>query len=296
MNSNVLISVVTPVYNRAGMLHKCYESLCAQSCYDFEWIIVNDGSTDDTETVMQSFKTDCFPIICVSKANGGKHTALNAAHPYIHGDYVLILDSDDYLVPTAVEQVIAGWKRFEDNKEIGIVTFLRGNEENQPYCKAADTDEYKPVDISTYKRICIKSSDCCEVIRTDLFKKYPFPVFEGERFVAEGALWERVGDESKCVYINKVIYICEYLEGGLTQSGRKMRVRNPRGGMFTSNLGMRRKNSWKRRIKCGLLYTCYGFFAKMKPKQMAKQCSSKTLMRLCLPFGWVMYKIWKKKY
>lgn len=290
------LSIVTPTYNRAGLLQKCYESLRAQTCWDFEWIIVNDGSTDDTEKVMHSFSNDHFPIYCISKPNGGKHTALNASHAHIHGDYVLILDSDDYLVPTAVEQVLDGWNRYADDNDIGMVIFLKGSAEDQPNCKAADEDEYTPIDDSDYKRICIKSSDCCEVVRSSLFNKYPFPVFDGERFIGEGTLWDRVNDDAKSVYINKVIYICEYLEGGLTKSGRRMYIRNPRGGMYNSNLGMRRKHCLKRRIKCGLLYTSYGYFAGIPMPQMAGTCSAPVLMFLCLPFGWALYLFWKKKY
>lgn len=294
--NNVSLSIVTPAYNRARLLPRCYESLCAQTCLDFEWIIVNDGSSDDTEKVMKGFQANDFPIFCISKSNGGKHTALNATHAHIHGEYVLILDSDDYLVPTAVEQVLLGWQRYSENQEIGMVIFLKGSTENMPNCKAAEKDEYKPVDNSNYKRICIRSGDCCEVVRSMLFKKYSFPVFEGERFVAEGALWDRVSDESKCVYINKVIYICEYLEDGLTKSGRGMFIRNPHGGMFTSNLGMRRKHRFQVRFKNGLLYTSYGFFAKKSISQMAKTCFAPVLMVMCLPFGFGLYLIWKKKY
>ena len=89
-----------------------------------------------------------------------------------------------------------------------------------------------PVDILRYKRRIVHSSDCCGVIRTELFLKIPFPVFPGERFMGEGVLWNRVAITHKCVYINDVIYICEYLEDGLTKSGRAMRIRNPRGGRW----------------------------------------------------------------
>lgn len=289
-----MISIVTPTYNRAHLLNRCYESLLNQTSLNFEWIIVDDGSSDNTEEVVKAFDTDRFSVIYVKKANGGKHTALNASHEHIHGDYVLILDSDDYLTETAVEKTLAEWNAFADNREVGVLTFLKGASETEPNCVAAD--EGVPVDILRYKRKCIKSNDCCEVIRTDLFKLYLFPEYDGERFISECALWNRVSFTHKCVYINEVIYICEYLGGGLTDSGRKMRIRNPLGGMFICDLRMDKKNYFKQRVKYGLLYTCYGFFAKIKPRQMAKQCRAKLLMWMCLPFGWAMYKLWKKKY
>lgn len=295
MNNSVIVSVITPVYNRAELLKKCYNSLVNQTCNDFEWIIVDDGSTDNTLEVAQSFQAD-FPIKVITKPNGGKHTALNASHPYIHGEFVLMLDSDDMLIPSAVADVIEGWKEYENQEEIGLIAFLRGTDEMHPLCKAYDADERKPVDIIRYQRECITSSDACEIIRTDLLKKYPFPVFEGEKFVAEGALWNRVGLTHKCVYINIVIYICHYLEGGLTKSGKPMRVHNPNGGMYVANLGMVKKNFFKSRVKSGMLYTCYGFFAKKSIAEMFRQCCSKALMCCCLPFGFAMYLLWKKKY
>lgn len=294
MNKAISLTILTPTYNRARLLAVCYESLCRQTSLDFEWIIVDDGSTDDTESAVRGFETDRFSIRYVKKPNGGKHTALNAAHPYINGKYVLILDSDDTLSEDAVASVNKQWKAWDADKNVGIVTFLRGCAADDPKCIVADWDT--PVDIMRYRRTCIHSNDCCEVIRTELFKKYPFPVFDGERFLAEGALWGRVSYDCKCVYVNKVIYLCEYLDGGLTKSGRAMRIHNPLGGMYHANIYIAKKNFSKKRIKNGLLYTCYGFFAGKTPREMAANCQAKALMWLCLPFGWGMYHLWKKRY
>ena len=289
------ISIITPVYNRANMLSQCFDSLQNQTLKDFEWIIIDDGSNDNLEDVVQEFLPR-FPICFIKKNNGGKHTALNASHEYIHGRYVCILDSDDYLVDTAVERMIKAWGLYESRDDIGIVTFLKGASAEEPSCMAHKEDEGKPVDIMRYHRVCIHSADACEVIRSELFKKYPFPVFEGENFLSEGALWNRVSFTHKCVYINQVIYIANYLEGGLTKSGRRLRVHNPRGGMYTANLNMNRKNYLSKRIKNGLLYTCYGFFAKCSPLDMARHCDSKILMWCCMPVGYLLYMFWKNKY
>lgn len=294
-DNNVTISIVTPTYNRKKLLTRCYESLCKQTDQDFEWIIVDDGSSDNTSEVVKSFHPD-FQFSFVSKNNGGKHTALNASHSYIHGKYVCILDSDDYLINTAVEQIKNSWKEYENNSEIGIVILLKGASIDRPSCMAFPEDEGKTLDIMRYHRKYIYSADACEVIRADLFRKYPFPIFEGENFISEGALWNRVSFTHKCVYINKVVYIAEYLDGGLTKSGKYLRVHNPNGGMYTANLNMNKKNFIKLRVKNGLLYTCYGFFAKKTILQMFRQCDSKFLMCVCFPAGYVLYNYWKKKY
>lgn len=289
-----LLTIITPSYNRAHTLPRCYESLCRQTCKDFEWIIVDDGSTDNTRDVVVGFQSDSFPITRIFKENGGKHTALNTAIPYVNGDYVLILDSDDYLTNTAVEIVLKAWDKYKENETVGILTFLKGISSDQPVCTVADYNI--PVEIMRYHRQSHFGSDCCEVIRAELFRKFPFPVYEGEKFISECALWNRVGQHHKCVYIDSVIYVCEYLEGGLTRSGRSMRIRNPRGGMFTSNLRMDRRNYLVQRWKYGLLYTCYGCFARMGIKQQMKEADHPFLAAVCFPFGFVMYLLWKCKY
>lgn len=290
------LTIITPAYNRAALLKNCYVSLLKQTCFDFEWIVVNDGSTDGTGDVMREITgaETPFPIQYIEKENGGKHTALNAAHPYIHGKYVLILDSDDRLTPDAVAVCLEGWRRWEADPSVGIVIFLRGYAPDDPLCYAKD--ENTPVDVMSYGRVCVHSADACEVIRTELFLRFPFPVFPGEHFLSEGSLWGRVSFVAKCVYINRVIYLCEYLEGGLTKSGRPLRIRTPLGGMDNANVYMAKKNPFKLRVKNGLLYTAYGFFAKMRPHKMAEGCDYKALMHLCLPAGWILYRYWKKKY
>lgn len=290
----LFLSIITPTYNRAHLLNTCYESLLRQTDKDFEWIVVDDGSKDNTQDVVKTFNTKDFEIVFVQKENGGKHTALNASHPYIRGKYVLILDSDDYLTDTAVEQVRRGWETWEHNPQIGLLTFLKGASEADPNCTGPVAGE--PVDILRYKRNVIHSTDCCEVIRTKLFLQYPFPVFSEERFVAECALWNRVAQTHKCVYSNEVIYICEYLEGGLTDSGRAMRIRNPLGGMFTSDLRMGPNNFLKQQIKYGLLYTCYGFFAGLNPAQILAGTRHKWVAGICLLPGYALYRYWKKKF
>lgn len=294
MSASPFLSIVTPTYNRAHLLPACFESLKKQTDLDFEWIIVDDGSTDNTPEVVSAFKTDLFPVVCVHKENGGKHTALNASYDHIRGKYVLILDSDDYLTEAAVGVVKAAWMNWECQRSIAILTFLKGSDKNDPNCTGPIANE--PVDILRYKRHVIHSTDCCEVIRSDVLKQYPFPVFEGERFLSECALWNRVALQYKCVYINEVIYICEYLEGGLTQSGRPMRIRNPRGGMYISNLRMGPNNYLLQRLKYGLLYCCYGFFAGLTSGQIIAGTEHKTVAALCLFPGWAIYRYWKHKY
>lgn len=294
---NPALTIITPTYNRKELLRECFHSLLRQTCYDFEWIVVDDGSVDGTKDAFPALLNRDLPFsaVYIRKENGGKHTALNAAHPYIHGRYILLLDSDDTLTENAVETVLNGWKEYEDDRKIGMVVFLRQLSDGTLIARGAV--ERIPVDVLNDKRISNITNDCCEVIRSELFLKYPFPVFEGERFLAETALWYRVGLDAKCVYINQPVYICEYLEGGLTKGGKELRIRNCRGGMYTSYLRMNKRCALKERVKAGLLYVCYGHFAKVRFAEMvrrAKGCRGWTI--LCGLPGTALYVYWKKKY
>lgn len=293
----VFLTIITPAYNRAGLLKDCFHSLQQQTDRDFQWIVVDDGSTDPTEQVMKEIleQRDWMDICFIRKENGGKHTALNASHPYITGRYVLILDSDDTLTPDAVETVRAGWKKYGKDPRIGLVIYQKGASVEEPNCYAKK--EGIPVDGGSYVRTKIVSYDSAETIKASLFKKLVFPVFEGERFLAETALWFRASYTHKSVYINKVIYICHYLEGGLTDSGRSMRVRNPKGGMYTSRLKMHKKKNMKERVKNGLLYVCYGHYAGMNSLQILKSNPAyPVLTAVCILPGYCMYRLWKRKY
>lgn len=293
MNATPTVSIITPTYNRGNLLQRCYDSLVIQTSKDFEWIIVDDGSLDNTREMVSRFDSD-FDIIYIIKKNGGKHTALNASHPYIHGKCVLILDSDDYLISDAIKKVIKAWNEYGSIETIGIVTFLKGESVDKPFCYGKY--ERIPVDIMRGKRICMQSNDCCEIVRSDLFKKYPFPVYKGEKYFPEGVLWNKVSFTHKCVYINEVVYIAEYLDGGLTKSGRRLRVRNPRGGMYSARINMHRKNRWRSRLKNGVLYNCYCFFVGVSPYKIVKKNPYKVLTILCMIPGWIVHLYWKEKY
>ena len=120
------VSIITPAYNRADLLPRCFESLQKQTCKDFEWLVIDDGSTDNTSEVIERFKQteDAFPIRYVWKRNGGKHTALNLSHSMISGSFCFVLDSDDILIPTAIEEIISAWDQWKLDGEVGRIVFL----------------------------------------------------------------------------------------------------------------------------------------------------------------------------
>lgn len=296
MNNNILLTIITPTYNRCQLLKECYLSLKNQTNKNFQWLVVDDGSTDNTESVVKAFKeqeTDFF-IDYVYKKNGGKHTALNVSHPFIKGKYVVILDSDDKLVDSAVEIILGQWKKYENNSSVGQVIFLKGYSENEPICYVKN--ENMVLDTLSEPRIGVTGRDCCDTYRTSIFTKYKFPEFEGEKFIGEGAAFFFIELESKGVYVNQVLYICSYRDDGLTKAGRKMRIQNPLGGMYNSRVHMHKRLPIKKRIKKGILYNCYSKFAHISFTKAINENEYKLITLITYIPGIFMYHYWSKKH
>lgn len=291
-----MLTIITATYNRAKSLSECWKSLRNQTCKDFQWLIVDDGSTDNTGEVVLGFQSDA-PDMCIDyiyKVNGGKHTALNKSHEYIKGQYVVTLDSDDRFTVDAVEQILSAWEKYSTCADIGQIIFLKGFSETDPICYVEH--ENIPLNVLKEPRIGKKGRDCCDTFRTSLFIKHPFPVFEGERFIGEGSSFLFIEMESKGVYINKVIYLCDYLEDGLTKAGRKMRIMNPQGGRFNSRAYMDKRLPIKTRIKKGILYVCYSKFAHIGFRRIVKENENKRLTLISYVPGVILYHYWKKKF
>lgn len=297
-NSSVLLTVITPTYNRSNEIRRLTESLMNQTIGGFQWLVIDDGSTDDTEAYFANLQVSKFEIEYHKKDNGGKHTALNYAHSFIKGDYVFIVDSDDYLIPDAIETVSRRIAEFKDNQRIACLSFQRGADSIRPLVEF-------PNDVSISNHIDFRLNekrpgDCAEVVRTDVFKEFPFPEFEGERFMSEGYLWVNIALHYDTVYIKKIIYICEYLPGGLTKSGSKLRIKSPLGRMENSNAFLSAKGMPRIRariaLKQVLLYICSGKFAGFKYADMRRKCNRPSMMTICYPMGLLLYVVWKWKY
>ena len=297
LKSSPRLTILTTTYNRSCLLHRCYESLCKQTCKNFEWLIVDDGSTDTTEEVVNNIKKENppFAICYVKKENGGKHTALNFSHPYINGEYLLMLDDDDYLTADAVEIALQDWSIYTDNEKIGCISYQRADlKTNKPLVSGYEKPGGGPI-ISNYidfRVNAVRKGDCAEVVRTSMFVKFPAPVYEGEKFLPEDFLWVKSAFEYDTVYISKVIYLCEYRTEGLTKGKRKNRFKNPLGGLYTCNLYFNSRISFLVQIKKAVLCDCYA----LATGESGKYLSTKHLKgakgfrcKLLLPVAGLIY-------
>lgn len=287
------VSIITPTYNREKLLRKAYESLINQSDNSFEWIIVDDGSKDNTKQEVQKFiDENKIDIKYIEKENGGKHTAVNKGVENVTGELILILDSDDILMPDAVKTIINDWVKYKDNEKIAGLVYLR---------KLINGKEDDKLPFSPYISNHIQCryneghfADRAEVYRTDIMRRFKFPVYGNERFLSEAIVWNKIALEYDTVYIDEYIYESEYQDGGLTASSQSLRIRNPIGAMENYRIMMKKPFSFKLRVKYSILYNTFSNFAKVSFKERIDR-ENIFLIVVTKIIGDIVYLMWRKK-
>lgn len=289
-----MVTIVTPSFNRAKKLSALYQSLLVQTSKCFEWLIIDDGSQDNTKEIVEGFVKDGrIPISYVYKENGGKHSALNIAFRMVKLEILFIVDSDDVLTKDAVETILKDWDDVR-NKNLCGISYLRGFDE-----KRVIGDQH-PQDHAVDNFINLRynkgiDGDKAEVWKTECLRDFQFPEFLSEKFISESVAWIYLAKKWDMLMVNKIIYITEYLEGGLSDSGRKLRFQCPNLMGYGSLMTMSKEFSMKIRIKETLLYIVYSKFGRKSFKEIA-DCPYKILVTLCYLPGLFLYAYWKRKY
>lgn len=293
------LTVLTPTYNRGELLQKIYQSMLEQSNQNFQWLIIDDGSSDNTEEIVESLKVNHrsnFIITYEKKANGGKHTALNFAHPYILGEYVMVLDSDDYLISQGIQKIYDIMSKSHEFERIGWFAMLKGNADNtskdQPYKENFGLTNY--IQYMNEGR----KGECCDVYHTEVFRTYPYPEVSGEKFVSESYLNIQASKYGhyNMVTVNQVIQVVEYLDEGLTELGRKLQLRSPLGNAELWKHVSGSRFSKRIQIKAMLLYTVYSLFGKRNIFEIINYSQNKRLTILTYPMSLLLYFYWLFKY
>ncbi|STO31278.1 Hyaluronan synthase [Fusobacterium necrogenes] len=223
-----MLTIFTPVYNRVDTLKRLYESLLRQTSKEFQWIVVDDGSTDGSGELVQNFqKSSPFEIIYKYMQNGGKMRAINEGVTLANGEFFLIVDSDDYVSNECVEKILFFAETLPES--MGGLVFRKIDIKNKkitgkPYPK--NIIDSSPIEIVYNYGIV---GDKAEVFKTKLLKENPFFVYEGEKFIPEAIIWIKIGEKYKMRYIDEGIYYFEYLEDGYTKNFKKLLKNNPRG-------------------------------------------------------------------
>lgn len=233
-----MITICTPIYNRSYIIDKLYQSLCAQTVNRFEWLVIDDGSTDNIREIIEHYiaKEAGFVIRYYRQDNGGKHRAINYALDLAKHEYFLIVDSDDYLSPDAIEKVYIWIEKTKDRKDLIGVSGQRANPDGKRLGRFPKGIKY--IDVKQSEKMLV-SGDYAEVYKTDILRTKRFPEFDGEKFIAEGALMYQFSLEGlKIRYYPDVIYYGEYLDDGLTKKQNKA-IENYKGYCFFEKINIK---------------------------------------------------------
>lgn len=222
-----MVTIFTPTYNRAYIIGELYWSLLEQTDRNFEWLIVDDGSTDNTRELIGSFVREAkISIRYFRQENGGKHRAINRGVREAAGELFFIVDSDDRLTPEAVARIVYHYDTIRKDETFAGVCGLKAYFFGE---KVGGESDFGILDCNAldYRFKYAMKGDMAEVFRTEILKGYPFPEIEGERFCPEGLIWNRIARKYRIRYFYEKIYLCDYLSDGLTARIVKLRMKSP---------------------------------------------------------------------
>ncbi len=259
---NIKLTIFTPTYNRAYILPELYNSLRKQTCKMFEWLIVDDGSSDNTEAIVSQWQKENndFPVRYYKKENGGKCSAINCGLDLAQGELFLIIDSDDTITVDAVEKIIDLENTIKDKNIFCGVAFNLGLSENDTPNRIF-SEKYK--DATLLDRYTEFDGERALVFYTDVHKKYKYPVFDGEKFMTEAVVWNRIANDGyKMRFRNDIICIYEYRDDGLTKAGISLFINNPHG----YGLWLKEKDKFMNKSFSEKLKTYYSFVCELQHK------------------------------
>lgn len=229
------VTIFTPTYNRERYLNRLYESLLEQTNKSFRWVIVDDGSVDKTKDLVNSFISEKnIDITYFRQENAGKHMAHNRGVEISTSELFFCVDSDDYLPEHCIDTILNQWKKRDKSKNIVGLVALRGYNDGQ----IMENEMPKDIDYSTLSdlyNIHGKKGETALVFKTEILKENLFPKFGNEKFLSEEVIYNEIDNIGKLMVLNKVIYIMEYLEDGLTSNYIKMWKSSPKGVIHLLN-------------------------------------------------------------
>lgn len=290
MDKEQLITICTATYNRGDLLPVLYNSLKAQTNLHFEWILIDDGSTDATAQVISEMKAQApFDIVYYKQENQGKHIAINKGVALAKGGYFFIVDSDDRLPEEAIAIISAKIKNIKNDPEIAGVVGLKCYF-NQQMVGSGFLSENVICDIFEYRYTHKIKGDRAEVFKTAVLKKYPFPKFENEKFIPESIVWNRIGQDYKMLFFNENVYECEYLEDGLSAQSVSLRRKYPKGIIHLyAELGTITKIGILNRYKAYVNFWRFFFCDPRSRSQHIKLLKRQYAAFLCMPLGLLFY-------
>lgn len=290
--SNKTLTIFTPAYNRAYTLHLGYEALSRQTCKDFVWLIIDDGSTDNTRDLVEGWMAEGkIDIRYHYQENQGMHGAHNTAYRMIDTELNTCIDSDDYMPDDAVEKIVTFWRGHGSDKVAGIIGLdksTKGKIIGSTFSKEMTTTTLLGFYESGGK------GDKKLVYRTDVIKRYPeYPIFEGERYVGLASLYYQIDKDYELLTMNEVLCIVEYQEDGSSMNMFRQYKNNPKGFAYYRKQEMLFTKSLKRRFIVCAHYVASSIISKNSNFISESPCKALTFIAIpagCMLYAYIMYK------
>lgn len=280
------LTIFTPAYNRAYILPKLYESLCQQTCQDFEWLVVDDGSTDNTKDQVEGWLAERkIDIKYLYQANSGKMMAHNLAVKESSGELFMCTDSDDRLCSErVVEDALIYWdneiKKLKDSSCIcGFLGYKEIGVKKQHFPEFLHIAHLSELNKAGFK------GELTMVFRRDVLGKYPFPYFSGEKFVTDVYVYDQIDREYKFLIFPYYMQHCEYQIGGYSSNYMKMLFCNPQGYRAYHNQCVKfRKRGYVKSVICYIALSI-----RLGDRHMLRDAADKFLTLLLFPLGVIKY-------
>ena len=289
------LTVITTTYNRAYCLHQVYESLLRQTSNDFLWLIIDDGSTDNTKELVDTWiNENKVEIEYIYKPNGGMHTARNKAYENVHTELNVIIDSDDWMTDDAVEKITTFWKENKEDKYYGIIS---NNITPKGIILGDKLPQIKSGTLTVLENKYKVYRDKKIILRSNLSRLYPYPEFEGEKFYPASYKFKMLDQNYELLIMNENVCVVDYNDDSMTYAKYAQYKSCAKGFAHYRNETIRISKSKKYIIKHIIHYIAESKFA--KEKHYIKKCSKKFYAIILLPFGLMYYlyiKNTKKKY
>lgn len=226
---SIQITIFTPAYNRQKLLRRAFESLQKQTETNFCWLIIDDGSQDDTRKEVELMMAESkFDITYIFQQNGGKHRAHNTAVKKCNTEYMLILDSDDFLVENALSYLNAKTKLIRDKEHIAGIIGNRINSLDGSVIGTPMPDIQYASGNELYQKHGLKG-DTLRLYKTEILKKFLFPEIAGEKFIPENVIFDQIDQKYKLLVIKELLYVGEYQDSGYSNNIYKIHLDNPIG-------------------------------------------------------------------
>ncbi|MDF0727772.1 glycosyltransferase family 2 protein [Cytobacillus sp. S13-E01] len=281
------LTVFTPTYNRAYTLHLCYEGLKRQTCHDFIWLIIDDGSSDNTKNLVEKWIIEgVISIQYHYQENQGMHGAHNTAYKLIYTELNVCIDSDDYMPDNAVENIISFWKKYGSDKYAGIVGLDATRNGNIIGTKIPE--RLAECTISSLYGVHKVKGDKKLVYRSELTRYYPpYPIFTGEKYVPLSYKYILIDQDYPLLVMNKILCFVDYLEDGSSMNIIKQYQRNPKGFSFFRKEAMIYALSLKDRFRHAVHYVSSNLI--IRNSKFLIESPYKVTTFLAIPLGIVLF-------